>query len=110
MVLRKPLVTPLFPRSFNAFSGEATMSDLFRLPLAEKYRPKSFEEVIGQPKLVAQVQGLKARGGLGGRAYWLSGRSGGGKSSTARLIARDLADELNIEVSDARGLSIETLK
>jgi replication-associated recombination protein RarA len=86
------------------------MSDLFHLPLAEKYRPKSLEEVIGQPKLIAQVQGLKARGGLGGRAYWLSGRSGGGKSSTARLIARDLADDLNIEVSDARGLSMETLK
>jgi DNA polymerase III gamma/tau subunit len=78
------------------------MSDLFHLPLAEKYRPKSLDEVIGQPKLIAQVQGLKARGGLGGRAYWLSGRSGGGKSSTARLIARDLADDLNIEVSDAR--------
>jgi replication-associated recombination protein RarA len=86
------------------------MSDLFRLPLAEKYRPKCLEEVIGQPKLIAQIQGLQARGGLGGRAYWLSGRSGGGKSSTAKLIARELADDLNIEVSDARGLSIETLK
>jgi replication-associated recombination protein RarA len=86
------------------------MSDLFRLPLAEKYRPKSYAEVIGQPKLIAQVEGLNARGGLGGRAYWLSGRSGGGKSSTAKLIARELADDLNIEVSDARGLSIEALK
>jgi len=86
------------------------MSDLFRIPLAEKYRPKSFEEVIGQSKLITQIQGLQARGGLGGRAYWLSGRSGGGKSSTAKLIAREVADDLNTEVSDARGLSIETLK
>jgi replication-associated recombination protein RarA len=86
------------------------MSDLFRIPLAEKYRPKSFEEVIGQPKLIGQIHGLQTRGGLGGRAYWLSGRSGGGKSSTAKLIAREVADDLNIEVSDARGLSIETLK
>jgi len=43
------------------------MSDLFRLPLAEKYRPKCLEEVIGQAKLIAQIQGLQARGGLGGR-------------------------------------------
>jgi DNA polymerase III gamma/tau subunit len=84
------------------------MSDLCRIPLAEKYRPKCLEEVIGQSKLIAQIQGLQARGSLGGRAYWLSGRSGGGKSSTAKLIARELADDLNIEVSDARGLSIET--
>ena len=40
----------------------------------------------------------------------MSGRSGGGKSSTAKLIAREVADDLNTEVSDARGLSIETLK
>ncbi len=86
------------------------MSDLFRIPLAEKYRPNRFEEVIGQSKLIAQIQALNARGGLGGRAYWLSGRSGGGKSSTAKLIGREVADDLNIEVSDARGLSIETLK
>ena len=50
------------------------MSDLFRLPLAEKYRPKCLDEVIGQPKLVAQIQGLQARGGLGGRAYWQHAR------------------------------------
>src|SRR5205814_8609551 len=63
-----PCYSPI-SRLFQPFLGEATMSDLFRLPLAEKYRPKCLDEVIGQPKLVAQIQGLQARGGLGGCAY-----------------------------------------
>ena len=46
--------------------------------LYEKYRPKQWDDVIGQDKIVAQIQQLRRRG-LAGRAYWISGQSGTGK-------------------------------
>ena len=58
------------------------MSTLF-----EQYRPRAWSDVVGQDKIVARIQ-LLAKRGLAGRAYWLSGQSGTGKTSIARLIAR----------------------
>jgi DNA polymerase III gamma/tau subunit len=55
--------------------------------LADKYRPSSWSEVVGQDKTVSRLQALAKRGGLAGRAYWLSGQSGTGKTTIARLIA-----------------------
>lgn len=63
--------------------------------LFEKYRPKSLDEVIGQPKAVATLRGIREREGWGGRAYWISGASGTGKTTLARIIAAELADPFN---------------
>jgi replication-associated recombination protein RarA len=60
--------------------------------LFEKYRPKSLEEVVGQPKGVGQVRSLLERGGAGGKAFWISGPSGSGKTTLARIIAATIAD------------------
>jgi DNA polymerase III gamma/tau subunit len=60
--------------------------------LAERYRPATWDEVVGQEKVVARLRALSARGGLAGRAYWLSGQSGTGKTTIARLIAQEVAD------------------
>ena len=68
--------------------------------LFEQYRPKTWAELIGQEKIVARIDQVRKRG-LGGRAYWLSGGSGQGKSSAARLIAAEIADDMNIEEIDA---------
>ena len=62
------------------------------MQLHEKYRPANFADVIGQPKAVASLQGLAARSGFGGRAIWLSGASGTGKTTLARIIAATVAD------------------
>jgi replication-associated recombination protein RarA len=60
-------------------------------PLYERYRPGSWEEVIGQSKIVNQLRRIEQTSGLAGRAYWLSGKSGSGKSSLAYLIANSVA-------------------
>src|SRR5947207_14425641 len=74
--------------------GSHTMSDLFRAaPLVEKYRPQSWADVAGQEKVVAKLRALLARGALAGRAYFLSGASGTGKTTIARLIAAEVASE-----------------
>ncbi len=85
------------------------MSDLFRAPLTEQYRPKSWAEVVGQEKVVNRLLALRQRG-LAGRAYWLSGQSGTGKTTIARLIAADVAEEFCIQEVDAAGLTVATLR
>jgi replication-associated recombination protein RarA len=79
-------------------------------PLFERYRPTVWAEVIGQDKIVRRVSLLRERGGLAGRAYWLAGPSGAGKTTIARLIAADIADPINVEEIDATGLSAAAIQ
>lgn len=72
--------------------------------LHERYRPATLDDVLAQPKAVATVRRL-AKNGLGGRAYWISGQSGTGKTTLARLMAAELADELFVGELDAQWLT-----
>lgn len=64
--------------------------------LFERARPKSWDEVIGQDKALATLATLRRRGGLSGRAYWISGASGTGKTTIAKLIAQECAEPFAI--------------
>jgi len=57
--------------------------------LARKYRPTSFETLIGQEALVRTLTNAFGSGRLA-HAYMLSGVRGIGKTTTARIIARAL--------------------
>jgi DNA polymerase-3 subunit gamma/tau len=72
--------------------------------LYEKYRPRTWDEVIGQDKAVRQIGQLRKRG-LAGRAYWVSGQSGTGKTTIARLLASEVADDMYVEELDATDLT-----
>ena len=48
---------------------------------------------------------IKCRGSLGGRAFWISGPSGIGKTSMAYLIAGDVCDPDNFIEADAGELT-----
>lgn len=78
--------------------------------LFEKYRPASFEEVLGQDKAIRALKRLRDAGGFGGRAYWLSGLSGTGKDSIARIMAADLAEDWNTETIDAGAITCAGLR
>jgi DNA polymerase III gamma/tau subunit len=78
--------------------------------LADKHRPSSWDEVVGQDKVVSRLRTLAGRGGLAGRAYWLSGQSGTGKTTIARLIAAEVADPFLIEELDAAALTVAQLQ
>ncbi|MQX36011.1 DNA polymerase III subunit gamma/tau [Roseospira navarrensis] len=57
--------------------------------LARKYRPTTFDELIGQDALVRTLTNA-VKGGRLAQAYMLTGVRGVGKTTTARLIARAL--------------------
>lgn len=73
--------------------------------LAIKHRPATWGEVVGQDKAVGRLTALRDARGFGGRAYWLTGGSGTGKTTVAHLIAADLADPECIEELDAGQLT-----
>ena len=77
--------------------------------LADKYRPGTWAEVVGQDKVIGRLRALADRGGLAGRAYWLSGQSGTGKTTIARLIAAEVADPIMIEELDASAVTVGEL-
>ncbi len=65
--------------------------------LFERYRPRVWGDVVGQDKAVGIVERLRGGAGLGGRAFWLAGPSGTGKTTIAKLIAAELADDYATE-------------
>jgi DNA polymerase III gamma/tau subunit len=79
------------------------------MQLYEQYRPTTFDEVLGQDKALAKVAAL-ARRGLAGRAYWISGQSGTGKTTIARILAAEAADDFNIQEIDAAEATVNNLK
>jgi len=79
-------------------------------PLYERWRPIQFSEVVGQERALKRIARLQTTTGLAGRAYWLAGPSGTGKTTIARLIAADVADEINMEEIDATGLSAAAIQ
>ena len=69
-------------------------------PLSEAYRPKDWDDVIGQNEAVQRIRTI-ARRGYGGRSWWITGKSSIGKTTIAMLIAAEISDEFNIVELDA---------
>jgi DNA polymerase-3 subunit gamma/tau len=57
--------------------------------LALKYRPTSFDEVVGQTNVTRTLRNALERGKIG-HAFLLSGARGVGKTTTARILAKAL--------------------
>ena len=57
--------------------------------LALKYRPQTFDEVVGQPTVTITLKNSIASGRLG-HAFLFSGARGVGKTTTARILAKAL--------------------
>ncbi len=66
--------------------------------LARKYRPKNFDELVGQDALVRTLKNAIESGRIA-HAYMLTGIRGTGKTTTARIIAK----ALNYKGADGSG-------
>lgn len=75
--------------------------------LYRKYRPQSFKDVLGQEQVVAALQGALKLGRLS-HAYLFAGPRGTGKTSVARILAREIgtgaADLYEIDAASNRGI------
>lgn len=60
--------------------------------LALKYRPQTFEEVIGQATTINQIRSALEKGNLG-HALIFAGTRGSGKTTTARIVAKALNND-----------------
>ena len=78
--------------------------------LHEQYRPTKWEDVIGQEAAIASLARIKARTGFGGRAYLITGGSGQGKTTIARIMASEVADKADIHEIDARDCTIDAVR
>ena len=79
------------------------------IPLCELHRPADWADVVGQDKVLDKLAVLRRRG-LAGRSFWISGQSGTGKTTIARLVAAELADDLYVEEVDATTLSASRVR
>lgn len=79
------------------------------MQLTEKYRPTTWTDVVGQDKAVKTLRGLVTRG-LPGRAIWIAGQSGTGKTTLARIAAAEVADADFVTELDAAGLTVADLR
>lgn len=75
--------------------------------LYRKYRPETFEQVFGQDHIVKVLKGSLELGNVG-HAYLFSGPRGTGKTTMARIFARELGcsenDVIEIDAASNRGI------
>lgn len=69
--------------------------------LADKYRPSDFDGVIAQDKIVSLLKARAVACSLPGSAYWITGPTGTGKTTIARIIASKVSDQWATHEIDA---------
>jgi replication-associated recombination protein RarA len=77
--------------------------------LTEKYRPSTLSDIVGNSKAVATARRMIDRG-IGGKVIWLSGSSGIGKTTLARIFADAIADRFCVVEIDAGSLTADRLR
>jgi replication-associated recombination protein RarA len=75
--------------------------------LDEKYRPTAFADVVGQDKAIDRAKRALA---AGEQAFWVSGQSGTGKTTIARIIAGMLAAKETLTETVGRQLTVSRLQ
>jgi DNA polymerase-3 subunit gamma/tau len=81
------------------------------IALYRKYRPETFAEVVGQDHIVRAIKGALDAGKVS-HAYLLCGPRGTGKTTVARIIARELGSSVNdvYEMDAASNRRIEDVR
>lgn len=87
----EPVPAPAAPPVAAVSEDQAADGAAYQV-LARKYRPRTFEDLIGQEAMVRTLTNAFATGRIA-HAFMLTGVRGVGKTTTARLLARALNNE-----------------
>jgi len=81
------------------------------LALYRKYRPDSFKDVLGQEEIVQSLKGALKQGAVS-HAYLFYGSRGTGKTSVARIFARELGTSPNdlYEIDAASNTGVDDIR
>jgi len=79
------------------------------MSLFTKYRPASWEQVVGHARMKMRLLRMSQNNEIGGKAFLLCGMSGIGKSTCAYLIAEEVCDPENIFELDATKVTVGML-
>src|SRR5580658_10339567 len=91
----------------DMFGGAAAVEEASGYQvLARKYRPKTFDDLIGQEGMVRTLTNAFATGRIA-HAFMLTGVRGVGKTTTARLLARALNYEIDGVAQPTLDLGVE---
>lgn len=96
------LEPPPTPKAAPAMTADAPAYTV----LARKYRPRTFEDLIGQEAMVRTLTNAFSTGRIA-HAFMLTGVRGVGKTTTARLLARALNFETDTVDRPSVDLSVE---
>lgn len=78
--------------------------------LIDKYQPRTWSDIIGQEKAIAKIRRIVERPGFSGDAFWLTGNSGVGKTSTAKVLADQFAEPWNIFELDGEVCTVDAVR
>ncbi|SHL26410.1 DNA polymerase III subunit gamma/tau [Roseibium suaedae] len=81
-----------FPTAGDTAPAAAPQNSAYRV-LARKYRPQTFEDLVGQEPMVQTLENAFDTGRIA-QAWMLTGVRGVGKTTTARILARGLNYEV----------------
>ncbi|WP_289035627.1 DNA polymerase III subunit gamma/tau [uncultured Roseibium sp.] len=81
-----------FPTAGEGAGAPASKDSAYRV-LARKYRPQTFEDLVGQEPMVQTLENAFDTGRIA-QAWMLTGVRGVGKTTTARILARGLNYEV----------------
>ena len=96
----------LIPTSSEDAPGAGNGNAAYRV-LARKYRPRSFDDLVGQEPMVQTLRNAFETGRIA-QAWMLTGVRGVGKTTTARILARGLNYEVPGE-ADRPTVNLEKL-
>ncbi|WP_067223302.1 DNA polymerase III subunit gamma/tau [Stappia indica] len=96
----------LIPTSSDDAPGAGSGNAAYRV-LARKYRPRSFDDLVGQEPMVQTLRNAFETGRIA-QAWMLTGVRGVGKTTTARILARGLNYEVPGE-ADRPTVNLEKL-
>lgn len=82
------------------------------MSLANKYRPQSFDDIVGQKVIADMVKAMCESEELSNRNFLFTGPSGCGKTTLARIIAKTLNGNLNnvIEIDAASHSGVDDIR